>query len=182
MVSIRQIYLEEYPVGKKITFQYTSKKYYKVHSEKTENGWNFSLVEGAFETPFVKEMEEEIFEPYKEGSEVYVAEIEAQEAAVMVIQKMEWNNTLLVHDLYVKPDFKNSGIGTRLIEQAKSRAIELGVRLIALETQTSNFPAIQFYLKNGFEVIGFNTMSYTNDDVKNKEVRLEMAYIVNDGC
>lgn len=178
MVSIRQIYVEEYPVGKKVIFQYTSEKYYKVRSEKVENGWYFSLVKEAFETPFVKEMEEEIFEPYKEGSEVYIAEIEGQEAAIVVIQEMEWNNTLLIHDLYVNPEYKNNGIGTKLIETAKRRAIELGARLVTLETQTSNYPAIQFYLKNGFEVIGFNTMSYTNDDVKSKEVRLEMAYII----
>ncbi|SOC43232.1 GNAT family N-acetyltransferase [Ureibacillus acetophenoni] len=178
MLSIRQIYKEDYPAGKKVSYQYTSQKYYEIIYGRTDKGWNFSLVEENFETPFVKELEEEIFEPYKEGAEVYVAEINGEEAAIMVIQKMEWNNTLLLHDLYVKQEFKKNGIGTRLIEKAKERAVKLGVRLITLETQTSNFSAIQFYLKNGFEIIGFNTMSYTNDDVKNKEVRLEMACIV----
>lgn len=178
MLSIRQVYQDDYSAGKKVSYRYTSDKYYEIIYERTNNGWNFSLVEEMFETPFVKELEEEIFDPYKEGSEVYIAEINGEEAAIMVIQEMEWNNTLLIHDLYVKPEFKKNGIGTNLIEVAKRRAVELGVRLITLETQTSNYPAIQFYLKNGFEVIGFNTMSYTNDDVKNKEVRLEMAYIV----
>ena len=62
----------------------------------------------------------------------------------MVVQKMEWNNTLLIHDLYVDSQFKNKGIGSKLIEVAKKRANELGVRSITLETQTSNYPPSNF--------------------------------------
>ena len=60
----------------------------------------------------------------------------------------------------------------------KQRAHEINVRAIVLETQTSNVPAIQFYLKNGFALVGLNTISYSNEDIKNKEVRIEMAYIL----
>ena len=134
--------------------------------------------EKKFVEPFVKEIDEEIFEPYKEGSEVYLAHMNGEEAAIMVIQKMEWNNTLLIHDLYVDVLHKNKGIGRTLIEIAKSRAMELGIRAITLETQTSNYPAIQFYLKNGFELVGFNKISYTNQDVRNNEVRIEMALLL----
>nr|WP_225650338.1 GNAT family N-acetyltransferase [Mesobacillus subterraneus] len=136
------------------------------------------MAEERFEFPFVKRFEEEIFEPYKEGSEVYLAEFGEEEAAVMVIQHMEWNNTLLIHDLYVDDRFKKKGIGRSLIEVAKKRAAELGVRAINLETQTSNYPAIQFYMKSGFDLIGFNTISYSNEDVVKKEVRIEMGYIL----
>lgn len=181
MLTIRQINQENYPEGKKITYQYISEKYYKVQIEKKETGWNFSLQEERFKTPFIKDLEEEVFEPYKEGSEVYVAVVDGVEAAIMVIQEMKWNNTLLIHDLYVKQEYKGNGIGTRLIEVAKKMGEELAARLIALETQTSNYPAIQFYLKNGFEITGFNTMCYSNDDVKNNEVRLEMGLVLKDG-
>ena len=75
-------------------------------------------------------------------------------------------------------NFKIKGIGSKLIGVAKKRANELGVRAITLETQTSNYPAIQFYLKHGFEFVGFNTISYTNEDVQNNEVRIEMACIL----
>ncbi len=105
-----------------------------------------------------------------------MAEFNEEEAAIMVIQHMEWNNTLLIHDLYVLNRFKKNGIGGSLIEVAKKRAIELVVRAIYLETQTSNYPAIQFYLKNVFELIGFNSISYSNEDVKNKEAQVEMGY------
>lgn len=178
MLTVRQINSKNYPSGKKVLYKYTSEIYYKLQKERQENGWTFSLTKGKFSAPFVKELEEEIFEPYKEGSEVYLAEFNGVESAIMVIQKMEWNNTLLIHDLYVNDQFKKNGIGRSLIEVAKKRAIELGVRAITLETQTSNYPAVQFYLKNGFELVGFNTISYTNEDVNNKEVRIEMAYMI----
>ncbi|MFC4355632.1 GNAT family N-acetyltransferase [Chryseomicrobium palamuruense] len=137
-----------------------------------------SLTEAVREEPFVKHLVEEIFESYKEGSEVYVAEIDGKEAAILTIQYMEWNKTLLIHDLYVDAAYSKQGLGSRLIERAKERAHELGARALTLETQTSNYPAIQFYLKNGFELIGFNTMSYTNTDVQNKEVRIEMGFLI----
>ncbi|WP_332649536.1 GNAT family N-acetyltransferase [Lysinibacillus sp. 54212] len=176
MLTVRQIYQKDYPKGKKAVYKYTSEKYYEISMPRRDNGWNISLVEERFAAPFVKELEEEIFEQYKEGSEVYLADHKGEEAAIMVIQKMDWNNTLLIHDLYVDDRFKKNGIGRCLIEVAKKRAIELGVRSIILETQTSNYPAIQFYLKNGFELIGFNSISYTNEDIKNNEVCIEMGY------
>ncbi|MGM0752821.1 MAG: GNAT family N-acetyltransferase [Bacillota bacterium] len=176
MVTIRQIYQKNYTTGKKVFYKYTSEKYYDIHIERKDNSWNFSLAEERFDVPFEKKFEEEIFEPYKEGSEVYLAEFYEEEAAVMVIQHMEWNNTLLIHDLYVDARFKKNGIGKSLIEVAKKRATELGVRAINLETQTSNYPAIQFYLKNGFDLIGLNSISYSNEDIEKKEVRIEMGY------
>lgn len=179
MLTIQRIYKENFPAGKKVIYRYTSEKYYKVLSEKIDNGWNFTLKEESFDIPFVKRLEEEVFEQYKEGSEAYMAELDGKEAAIMVLQEMDWNHTLLIHDLHVRPQFQKHGIGRRLIETAKQRAVELGVRAIVLETQTSNYPAIQFYLKNGFEIVGFNTISYSNDDVNKNEVRLEMAYILS---
>lgn len=164
-------------MGKQVFYQYTSEKYYEIHREIQSNGWTFSLTEERLSIPFEKNSEVEIFESYKEGSEVYLSEIHGEESGIMVIQQMEWNNTLLIHDLYVDRRFKRNGIGRSLIEIAKNRAIELGLRMITLETQTSNYPAIQFYLKNGFELIGFNLTSYSNKDIKKNEVRIEMGYI-----
>ncbi|WP_274310135.1 GNAT family N-acetyltransferase [Solibacillus daqui] len=178
MLSIQQIDEKTYPLGKKVIFSYQSEKYYKIHSENKGHLQTFTLTEEEFEIPFIKEREEEIFEPYKEGSEVYLAQFNNEEAAIMVIQKMEWNNTLYIHDLYVNEGFKQKGIGQSLIELAKKRATKLGVRAIVLESQTSNYPAIQFYLKNGFQLVGFNLISYSNEDVKNHEVRIELGFLL----
>lgn len=177
-MNIRQIYAHEYPQGKQVVYTYSSDRYYDVQVIKEASEWTISLTEAIHVTPFEKHQKEEIFESYKEGSEVYVAEVDGQEAAVVVIQYMEWNKTLLIHDLYVDRAFKKQGIGSQLMERVKKRAKELGARAVTLETQSSNYPAIQFYVKNGFEIIGISTISYTNSDVQNKEVRIEMGFIV----
>ena len=47
--------------------------------------------------------------------------------------------------------------------------------MLVLETQTCDVPAINFYLKFGFELIGFDAAAYSNEDVEKKEVRLELG-------
>lgn len=178
MLTIRRIYQKNYPKGKQVFYQYTSEKYYEIHMDTSSNGWNIALKEEVFEDPFKKSFKEEIFDSYKEGSEVYVSEVNGEETGIIVIQYMEWNNTLLIHDLYIDKQFKRKGIGSTLFEIAQKRARELGVRMIVLETQSSNFPAIQFYLKNGFQLIGLNLNSYSNEDIKKKEIRIEMGYLL----
>ena len=60
--------------------------------------------------------------------------------------------------------------------QAIERAAEAsGARMIVLETQSCNESAIAFYRKNGFSIIGFDLYSYSNNDPKRHEVRIEMG-------
>lgn len=49
-------------------------------------------------------------------------------------------------------------------------------REIILETQSCNYKAIEFYIKNGFIINGIDLSCYSNDDIKKKEVRLELVY------
>ena len=70
---------------------------------------------------------------------------------------------------------RNSGIGAKLIHAIEEVAISLEARMIVLETQTCNEKAIAFYQKNGYSIIGFDLYSYSNDDVDNHEIRIEMA-------
>ena len=176
MITLYPVTKKDFPNGKTVSYQYHSNSYYDVRMEQTASGWNCTIQLQPLAQPFEKQLVEEIFQEYKKGSESYVAKWNKQEAAVIVFQKMDWNNTLLIHDLYVEESFKNRGIGQYLMNYVKQRAHEINVRAIVLETQTSNVPAIQFYLKNGFALGGLNTISYTNEDIKNKEVRIEMAY------
>ena len=50
-----------------------------------------------------------------------------------------------------------------------------GARMTVLETQTCNENAIAFYRRFGFEIIGFDLYSYSNEDPKRHEVRIEMG-------
>ena len=178
MLTIRQIDANQYPNGKKVLYTYETTTFYQIKNVQTEEGWTFTLQEQPLEQPFVKQLEEELFDDYKDGSDYYVADWNGEEAGVLVVQQMGWNHTLLIHNLYMYESFKRLGIGSKLMEFVKDRAQVLDVRAITLETQTSNYPAVQFYLKSDFQLVGFNTISYSNEDVEKGEVRLEMAYII----
>ncbi len=56
-----------------------------------------------------------------------------------------------VTDVYVRPDARGSGLGTRLMGEVATRARELGARWISLNVATSNRPARVFYERLGFE-------------------------------
>ena len=61
------------------------------------------------------------------------------------------------------------------MRQILKKAEESGARMAVLETQTCNTVAISFYKSFGFEIIGFDLYSYSNDDPEKKEVRLELG-------
>lgn len=86
------------------------------------------------------------------------------------------NNRFRISNICV---FENSerrrGIGTALIEKISKTAKSLKARMIVLETQSCNENAIAFYKKHGFEIIGFDLFSYTNDDPIRHEIRIEMG-------
>lgn len=50
-----------------------------------------------------------------------------------------------------------------------------GARMTVLETQTCNENAIAFYRRSGFEIIGFDLYSYSNEDPERHEVRIELG-------
>lgn len=80
-----------------------------------------------------------------------------------------------VWEFMVVEGFRRSSIGTLLMNHAVKVAKERGTRMLVLETQSCNVPAINFYLKYGFELIGFDAAAYSNEDIKKREVRLEFG-------
>ena len=66
-------------------------------------------------------------------------------------------------------------MGKAELDVILSEAKGSGARMVVLETQTCNENAIAFYKKNGFEIIGFDLYSYSNDDPEKHEIRIEMG-------
>lgn len=88
----------------------------------------------------------------------------------------EWSNRLMVTELWVSEQLRGMGIGKRLMDRAKDVAVAQHRRAVILETQSCNTNAIGFYLHQGFELIGFDTCCYTNDDIGRREVRINLGY------
>jgi hypothetical protein len=45
----------------------------------------------------------------------------------------------------------------------------------SLETQSCDVLAVDFCLKLGFKLIGFNSTAYSNEDIKKREVRMDLC-------
>ena len=91
----------------------------------------------------------------------------------------EWSNRLLVTELWVSDGLRGKGYGKQLMDKAKDVAKAQGRRAIILETQSCNTNAIGFYLHEGFELVGFDTCCYTNDDIGRREVRINLGFFFN---
>lgn len=178
MINTRRVTKEDYPSGKKVIYQYSSQKYYDISITDNVKGWSIELVAKDFEEKLEKYYEGEMFDDSIPQLECYIADLIDDEVGIISFYHEKWNNVLRIWDIHVRESVRAKGIGSRLIEIAKKRAKEIGVRAIVLETQTSNYTAINFYIKHGFKLTGFDLLSYSNDDLAKNEVRIEMGCIL----
>ncbi|RBL90333.1 GNAT family N-acetyltransferase [Chitinophaga flava] len=75
-------------------------------------------------------------------------------------EERPWNNTLYIAQLTVAASGRRKGIGSRLMQAIIQHATKLQVRLLELETQNTNVPAVTFYKKHGFSVSGVHLRLY----------------------
>lgn len=101
-----------------------------------------------------------------------LAECGGQVAGLLTWRRLAWNETVWLIDIRTCLRYRRSGVGTALVEQLREYAIRERARGILVETQTTNYPAICFYQKNGFELAGFNDHLYSNRDLQEQDVAL----------
>lgn len=71
-----------------------------------------------------------------------------------------WNKRAILHHLYVAPDFRKRGIGIALLNDVIAYSRATPARCLWLETQNTNYPAIQFYKRCGFTLCGLDDSLY----------------------
>lgn len=86
----------------------------------------------------------------------------------LAIYRREWFKYLYLYDLKVNKDFRGLGIGKKLLEEGAKIAIENGYRGIYTIAQDNNLTACLFYIKNEFEIGGFNTHEYRGTSQEDK--------------
>ncbi len=179
---IKEIFKEDYPDNKQVLFTYRSNKYFDIIkrlSKDGDGGWIFELKIKQFKETFEKKLIENLFADHKENTKYFVyLNQNGHEIGIISIGNQMWNNLCRIWDIYVQNSFQNLGIGTELLKHAEKLAKEWNCRGIVLECQSSNYPAIKFYLKNGFTLTGFDLINYSNDDLSRHEVRLEMSKLL----
>ena len=128
-------------------------------------------------TPEEYDFPDALYQDHWENAEAYgVVGNQGELLACIEVCPEEWSNRLMVTELWVSEALRGKGIGKRLMDKAKEVAVRQKRRAITLETQSCNTNAIGFYLHQGFELIGFDTCCYTNDDIGRREVRINLGY------
>lgn len=148
-------------------------------------GCTISLIKKMLEhqivhTPEEYDFPDSLYQDHWEKAEAYgVVSDDGNLLACIEVCPEEWSNRLMVTELWVSDELRHKGVGKRLMEKAKEIALKQKRRALILETQSCNTNAIGFYLHEGFELIGFDTCCYTNNDIKRCEVRINLGYFFN---
>jgi len=88
------------------------------------------------------------------------------------------SSRLYVSLLWVDESYRRQGIAAALINKAKARAKEEKLRAVYLETWSCNEHAIAFYVSQGFQLIGFDSCPFTNEDIEKYNVPLKLGYFL----
>ena len=96
----------------------------------------------------------------------YVAHANGQVAGVILLNVEEWRSVARIENIIVGRQFRRYGIGSLLLSCAADWARNHQCWAILLETQNVNYPAIQFYLRNGLEVWGISQHFYPPSPVE----------------
>ncbi len=167
--------------GTPLPVSYTSDAYYDIRIEKTPDGFHIPIRKERFEVPFLhlpenSDYPDRLYEDWWEGARAFGIVEEGKLLAAIEVCPEEWSNRLLITELFVGEVIRGQGYGKKLIDLAKAIAVQNNYRVLMLETQSSNVNAVDFYLHEGFTLIGFDSCCYTNKDVERKEVRFNMGW------
>lgn len=170
-----------------IPMRYTTEQYYDVKIQKNNDCFHIELIKEKLMEPISHYPEEydfpdKLYQEHWQKADAWgiIEEIEGKQELIACIETCseDWSNRLIVTELWVHEKLRRKGVGHALMEIAKQQANLEHRRAIILETQSCNVPAISFYLKEGFELIGFDSCCYSNRDIDKKEVRLDMGYLL----
>lgn len=158
----------------KLEYEYITKHFYHL-SIKKKKDIKVIIKKKRLRKKTEKKFTEFLFQNYIEEPRVFGVFDRKKLVGIIEGSIETWNNRYRVWNLLVDKKYRRNGYGKALLEHTIEVAKSMGVRAMVLETQSCNVPAIEFYMKQGFHFIGFDTMAYTNNDVENYEVRLEMG-------
>ena len=167
--------------GTLLPIEYTSKEYYDVNMQRTDDGFQISIQKKKFTKPFIHRLEDceyqdKLYEDWWEDAEAFGIIEDNKLLAAIEICPESWTNRLIITELFVDEKLRGQGYGKKLLNIAKKITVEKNYRTLILETQSSNINAVDFYLHAGFTLIGFDCCCYTNTDLERKEIRLNMGW------
>ena len=186
----RNLFVKEYVIselekerwkGFPLPMSYTSDSYYDIAVERTADGFSIPIQKQRFPLPVTHRPEDadypdRLYADWWENARAFGITDGGKLLAAIEVCPEEWSNRLLVTELLVGEELRGQGYGKKLIDLAKELTVKGGYRVLMLETQSCNVHAVDFYLHEGFTLIGFDSCCYTNNDIDRKEVRFNMGW------
>ena len=161
--------------GFNLEFKYTTNFYYDIIINPNEI-FSIQLIKKSLDRELNKQFTGRFYEDYLEDASVFSLHNSEEIFGYLEVDRETWNNRLRITEILILDKFRRTGHGTLLINKAKEIAKKEKFREIILETQSCNYKAIEFYIKNGFKINGIDLSCYSNDDVDKGEVRIEMVF------
>jgi GNAT superfamily N-acetyltransferase len=161
-----------------LNYHYITSGYWDVSIVPETKSWKIEITFKPLEKPLEKTCTGTLFERHIEEPRAFAATLNEEQIGWIELEYEKWNNRMRVWEFLVKEEFRRMGIGSLLMNLAVKVAKEKGARMLVLETQSCNVPAITFYHKQGFNLIGFDSAAYSNEDIKKREVKFEMGLLL----
>jgi ribosomal protein S18 acetylase RimI-like enzyme len=96
---------------------------------------------------------------------IYTALLDQDVVGYVSLLERGMDSTVSVTDLVVNAANRRQGVGSALLASAQDWAAARSLRLIILEMQSKNLPAIRFSQKFGYDFCGYNDHYYLTQDV-----------------
>lgn len=179
MSDIRQLFSIDQSLLERLITGYISTEAYQVVKDETPDLVRFELRLISLGTPFVKRypLDAQMIVQYSAlaaAGHAFGAFADERCEGIAICEPRQWNSSLHVHEFHVAPAFHRQGIGRALMAAVEEHARAEGMRRLALETQTSNAPAIRFYRALGFTLDAVDISFYSGDDLARGEVAVFM--------
>lgn len=96
---------------------------------------------------------------YKRDKEGFIVAEENGNPVGFAVGDTNWINfegekVLEIHEIFVLPEFRNKGIGSKLLNELLNYGIKKGRKLAELWVGKTNYKAIDFYKNFGFKEVG----------------------------
>lgn len=156
--------------------EYRTEEYYNVRVDTLPAGFAVTMERQKFDTPAKHGFQGKLYAEHWPDACAWGILIEGKLAAAIETCPEAWSNRLRVTELWVDADHQRQGLGHALMKVAKEQAGLERKRAVILETQSCNVGAIDFYLHEGFSLVGIDTCCYSNCDIARNEVRIELGW------
>jgi len=170
IIELDQNTYQSYP----ISYKYMTKFYYDIVIKKKKE-IQISIKRKKFRKKVEKSFDSKLFNDYVVDPICFAIFDKKKMVGVIEGGYEAYNQRFRIYEFLVDPRYRRMGYGKLLFEHMTEYATQKGARLLILETQSCNDPAIQFYFSQSLHFIGLDTMWYSNNDIDNKEVRLELG-------